>query len=79
MYSARHDVDDDSLAERDLYESPDPMILIRKMINTGNKELAHLLNILDQTPDVEQRINEVMTRLKTYKVITIISSCFIFM
>jgi uncharacterized protein (DUF1778 family) len=55
------------------------MILIRKMINTGNKELAHLLNILDQTPDVEQRINEVMTRLKTYKVITIISSCFIFM
>ena len=75
----RHDVDDDSLAERDLYESPDPMILIRKMINTKNKELAHLLNILDQTPDVEQRINEVMTRLKTYKVITIISSCFIFM
>jgi uncharacterized protein (DUF1778 family) len=55
------------------------MILIRKMINKGNKELAHLLNILDQTPDVEQRINEVMTRLKTYKVITIISSCFIFM
>jgi hypothetical protein len=33
----RHDVDDDSLAERDLYESPDPMILIRKMINTKNK------------------------------------------
>jgi hypothetical protein len=38
--SARHDVDDDSLAERDLYESPDPMILIRKMINKGNKELT---------------------------------------
>jgi hypothetical protein len=40
----RHDVDDDSLAERDLYESPDPMILIRKMINTKNKELAHLFS-----------------------------------
>jgi uncharacterized protein (DUF1778 family) len=63
----------------DLYESPDPMILIRNMINTKNKELTHLLNILDQTPDVKQRINEVMTRLKTYKVISIISSCFIFM
>jgi hypothetical protein len=55
------------------------MILIKKMINTGNKELAHLLNILDQTLDIEQRINEVMTRLKTYKLITIISSCFFFM
>ena len=75
----RHDVDDDSLAERDLYESPNPMILIRKMINKGNKELAQLLKILDQTLEVEQRINEVMTGLKTYKVITIISSGFIFL
>ena len=65
MQSARHDVDDDSLAERDLYESPDPIILIRKNINKGNKELAHLLDILDQTLEVEERIREVMTRLKT--------------
>ena len=55
------------------------MILIRKNINKGNNELAHLLDILDQTPEVEERIKEVMTMLKTYKVITIISSGFIFM
>ena len=66
-----HDVDDDSLRERDSYESPDPMVLIRKKINKANKELAHLLDILYQTPEVEERIKEVMTRLKKYKVITI--------
>jgi hypothetical protein len=74
-----HDVDDDSLSERDLYASPDPMVLIKKNINQANRELAHLLDILDQTPEVEERIREVMTRLNTYKVITIISSGFIFM
>jgi hypothetical protein len=74
-----HDVDDDSLGEMDLYESPDPMVLIRKNINKASKELAHLLDILDQIPEVEERIKEVMTRIKTYKVITIISSGFIFM
>jgi hypothetical protein len=77
--SSKHDVDDDSLEERDLYESLDPMVLIRKKINKENKELAHLLDILDQTLEVEERIKEVMTRIKTYKVITIISSGFIFM
>ena len=61
-----------------LYESLDPMVLIKKKINKANKELTHLLDILDQTPEVEERIKEVMTRLKTYKVITIISSGFIF-
>ena len=55
------------------------MVLIRKKINKGNKELSHLLDILDQTPAVEERIKEVMKRLKTYKVITIISIGFIFM
>jgi len=30
-------------------------------------ELAHLVGILDQTPEVEERIREVMTRLNTYK------------
>ena len=74
-----HDASDDFLDEWDLYESPDPMVLIRKNINKPNKELAHLLDILNQTPEVEERIKEVMTRLKTYKVITIISSGFIFM
>jgi hypothetical protein len=74
-----HDVDDDSLGEMYLYESLDPMVLIRKKINKGNKELAHLLDILDQTPEVEERIKEVMTRVKKYKVITIISSGFVFM
>ena len=74
-----HHVDDDSLGEMDLYESLDPMVLIRKNISKGNNELAHLLDILDQTPEVEEMIKEVMTRLKTYKVIAIISSCFIFM
>jgi hypothetical protein len=67
------------LDERDLYASPDPMVLIKKKINKANMELAHLLDILDQTPEVEERIREVMTRLNTYKVITIISSGFIFM
>jgi uncharacterized protein (DUF1778 family) len=42
-------------------------------------ELAHLLDILDQTHEVEEKIREVMKRLNTYKVITIISSGFIFM
>jgi glucosamine 6-phosphate synthetase-like amidotransferase/phosphosugar isomerase protein len=75
-----HDSYDDFLGEMDLYESPDPMVLIKKKkINKANKELAHLLNILNQTLEVEERIREVMTRLKTYKVITIISSGFIFM
>ena len=74
-----HDVDDDLLGERDLYEFSNPTILIRKMINKGNKELSHLLDILDQTPEVEERIKEVMTGLNTYKIITIISSGFIFM
>jgi len=73
------DVDDDSLGERDLCESLDPMVLIRKNINKTNKQLAHLLDILDQTPEVEERIKEVMKRLKTYNVITIISIGFIFM
>jgi hypothetical protein len=62
----------------DFYECPDPMVLIRKKINKGNKELVHLLDILDQTLEVEERIKEVMTRLKTYKVITIVLSGFIF-
>jgi uncharacterized protein (DUF1778 family) len=62
----------------DLYESPDPMVLIKKNINNANKELAHLLDILDQTPAVKERIREFMTRINTYKVITIISSGFIF-
>jgi hypothetical protein len=75
---AGHDVDDESLDKSDLYESPDPMVLIRKKINKENKELSHLLDILDQTPEVEERIKEILTRLKTYKVITTISSGFIF-
>jgi hypothetical protein len=73
-----HDADDDSVGKMDLYESPNPMVLIKKKTNKANKELAHLLDILDQNPEVEERIKEVMTRLKTYKVITIISSGFIF-
>ena len=48
--ASEHDVDDDSLDEMDLYESPDPMVLIRRKINKANKELAHLLDLLDQTP-----------------------------
>jgi hypothetical protein len=74
-----HDVDDDSLGKRDLYAYPDTMVLINKNINQTNRELAHLLDILDKTLEVEERIREVMTRLNTYKVITIISSGFIFM
>jgi hypothetical protein len=74
-----HDDDDDnSLDERDLYEYPDLMVLIKKNINKVNKELANLLYILDQTPEVKKRIKEVMTRLNTYNVINIISSGFIF-
>jgi hypothetical protein len=78
MYSSGHDVDDNFLDEMVLYESTNPMVLIKKKINKAKKELAHLLDILDQTPEVEERIIEVMTRLKTYKVITIISSVFFF-
>jgi uncharacterized protein (DUF1778 family) len=55
------------------------MVLIKKNINKVNKELAHLLDILDQTSKVNERVREVMTRLNTYKEITIISSGFIFM
>jgi hypothetical protein len=55
-----HDVDDDSLSKRDLYESHNPIVLIRKKINKANKELAQSLDILDQTPKVEERIKEVM-------------------
>ena len=75
----QHDVDDESLREIYLYESPDPMVLIRKKINKANKELVHLLDNLVQNLEVEERIKEVMRKLKTYKVITIISSGFIFM
>ncbi len=35
--ASEHDVDDDSLSETDLYESPNPMVLIRKKINKENK------------------------------------------
>jgi len=73
-----HDVDDYSLDKMDFYASPNPMVLIKKKINQANMELAHLLDILDQTPAVEERIWEFMKRINTYKVITIISSGFIF-
>jgi hypothetical protein len=58
--------------EEDLYSSPDPMVMIHKNIIKENKELAHLLDLEDQTPEVKQRIKLVMTQLRTYKVITII-------
>ena len=51
-----HDVDDYSLDKMDFYASPNPMVLIKKKINQANMELAHLLDILDQTPAVEERI-----------------------
>jgi hypothetical protein len=74
-----HDVDDDSLRRKGFVCIPRPYGINKKNINQANMELAHLLDILDQTPEVEERIREVMKRINTYKVITIISSGFIFM
>jgi hypothetical protein len=51
---------------------PDLMVLIKKNIIKGNKELASLLDCPDQTPDVLEKINILMSQLNTYKVITII-------
>jgi hypothetical protein len=61
-----------NIDEEGLYSSPDPMILLKRKIIKANKELDSLSDRLDQTPDVLERINLLMSQLNTYKVITII-------
>jgi hypothetical protein len=48
------------------------MVLLKKKIIKANKELASFLDRPDQTPDVKEKINLLMSQLNTYKVITII-------
>ena len=71
MYSVSHD-SHDSLGQVDFYSSPNPKVLIYKKINKGNTKFDCMLDIVDKTPEIEERIFQVMTQLKTYKVITII-------
>jgi hypothetical protein len=72
LYVVGSHVDHDSTDEEGLYSSPDPMVLIKRKIIKANKELDSLLDHPDQTPDVLERINLLMSQLNTYKVITII-------
>jgi hypothetical protein len=71
MYLVGH-VDHDSIDEEGLYSSHDLMLLINKKIIKENKKLASMLDHPNQTPDVLERINLLMSHLNTYKVITII-------
>ena len=46
------------------------MVLINKKIEQENTELECLLDTLDQTLEIQERIRQVMTQLTTYQVIT---------
>ena len=63
-------VDHDSSDEEGLYSYL--TVLIKRNIIKENKELDSLLDHTDQTPDVLERINLLMSQLNTYKVIIII-------
>jgi hypothetical protein len=65
-------VDHDSTDEEGFYSCTDLMLSLKKNIIKANKELFSLLDRLEQTPDVKERIKLLMSQLNTYKVITII-------
>ena len=65
-------MDHDYVDEEGFYSCVDPMVLIKRKIIKANKELASLLDLLEQTPDVKAKIKLLMSQLNTYKVITII-------
>ena len=65
-------MDHDSADEEGFYSCADLMLSLKKNIIKSNKELVSLLDCLEQTPDVKEKIKLLMSQLNTYKVITII-------
>jgi hypothetical protein len=65
-------VDHDSIDEEGFYSYVDSMVLLKKIIFKANKELVSLLDRLEQTLDVKEKIKLLMSQLNTYKAITII-------
>jgi hypothetical protein len=58
--------DHDSVDEEGFYSCADLMILLKKNIIKANKELFILLDRPEETPDVKERINLLMSQLNTY-------------
>ena len=60
---------DDSLNKEEFSASPCPLLLLQKKSRKTAMELECLLDVVPQTPELGQRIRQLMTQLETYKVI----------
>ena len=68
MQTPSHGTPDDSLFEEELSSSLSLVFLLRKKAQDARSEFNTLIDA-PQTPEIEERIKQLMTQLETYQVI----------
>ena len=68
MQTPSHGMPDDSLFEEELSSSLSPVFLLQKKARDARSEFNTLIDA-PQTPEIEERIKQLMSQLETYQAI----------
>lgn len=68
MQTPSHGTPDDSLFEEELSSSLSPVFLLQKKARDARSEFNTLIDV-PQTPEIEERIKQLMSQLERYQVI----------